>query len=111
MRERSGERRNERQQGQARNARRKLGKEGHKVVITLSGVTAVVGSLGEDEQFTDERLREWAWRRKQLTLQQLMEHFGLLVPIKGHATGASLVPALLSLIGGSAPPPCPPHPP
>ena len=47
--------------------------QGHKVVVRLSGVTAVVGSLHEDAAFTDDRLREWSWRRKQFQLQQLME--------------------------------------
>lgn len=47
--------------------------QGHKVVVRLSGVTAVVGSLHEDAAFTDDKLREWSWRRKQLQLQQLME--------------------------------------
>ena len=50
---------------------RKLGKE--RVFLKLSGITATAGSLGEDENFTDARLREWAWRRKQFQLQRLME--------------------------------------
>ena len=36
--------------------------QGHKVVVRLSGVTAVVGSLHEDAAFTDDKLREWSVR-------------------------------------------------
>lgn len=42
-------------------------------MIKISGVTAVVGNLSDDAAFTDDKLREWAWRRKQFTLQKLME--------------------------------------
>ena len=36
-------------------------------------MTAGVANLSEDADFTDDHLREWAWRRKQFTLQKLME--------------------------------------
>ena len=54
---------------------RHLGRE--KVVIKLSGISATVGTLGEDGNFTDERLRSWAWHRKKYQLQQLEEQAAL----------------------------------
>ena len=40
------------------------------VLIRLNDVQAVVGMLNEDANLTDERLREWAFRRKQFQLQK-----------------------------------------
>ena len=54
---------------------RRLGTE--PVVIKISGVSVVFGSLDEDAEFDDETLRTWAWRRKQLELQELLAHDGL----------------------------------
>ena len=54
---------------------RHLGRE--KVIVKLSGISATVGTLGEDGNFTDERLRSWAWHRKKYQLQQLEEQAAL----------------------------------
>lgn len=64
---------------------RRIGKEA--VVVRLSGVTLVAGPLDEDEQFTDDRLRQWVWRRKQLELQSLVQRSEL-----GEAAQAVLQP-------------------
>ena len=54
---------------------RRLGKD--PVIIKVSGVSIVCGALDEDDHFDDATLRAWAWRRKQLELQELLARDGL----------------------------------
>ena len=71
---------------------RHLGAEPMKVLIR--GVSIVLASLDEDDDFSDEVLREWSWKRKQQELQSLVQHAAL----------GEEAAALLQAAVGSSPP-------
>ena len=72
---------------------RHLGAEPMRLLIR--GVSIVLASLDEDDDFSDEVLREWSWKRKQQELQSLVQHAAL---------GEEAAALLQAAVGSSNPP-------